>query len=56
MLVPELGTKMLQILTEMLPTARRFAVLSDSDFNAAEHAYIRRELDDVLATLPAAAD
>lgn len=26
------------------------------DFNAAERAYIRRELDEVLATLPAAAD
>jgi ABC-type uncharacterized transport system substrate-binding protein len=30
MLVPELGAKKLQILTEMLPAARNFAVLSDT--------------------------
>jgi hypothetical protein len=46
----------LQINREPTPTTQCAEQAAQGDFDAAERAYIRRELDEYLASLPAAAD
>ena len=48
---PQMGQK-----SDRLPTKPATSAGPTADFTAAERAYVRRELDEVFATLPAAAD